>query len=172
MRNSHRPGPPAHSKTEVLFACALIVWASNSFAGDDLRMPDDFNRLVKSIDAEEMRDWMKNEREFIVLDVRTEKEFRKDGRAPDSVLHPYTMQKKKRQQNIDFLRDVAEQFDKSETLVVLCSHGMRATQAAWELQEKEGFENVYVFSGGFEGHHMSGYPAGDGWKAAGLPMED
>ena len=30
---------------------------------------------------------------------------------------------------------------------------------------------VYVFPGGYEGHHMAGFPAGDGWRAAGLPME-
>ena len=49
---------------------------------------------------------------------------------------------------------------------------MRATHAAWELQEKKGFNEVYVFPGGFEGHHMHGYPAGDGWKSADLPLED
>ncbi len=169
MPGSHRPDS---LKIQILLIWALFFCASVTFAGDEASMPDDFTGLVQSIDAEEMRDWIDNKTEFIVLDVRTEKEFRKDGRAPDSVLHPYTMQRKKRQQNIKFLRDVAEQFDKSETLIVLCSHGMRATQAVWELQEKAGFENVYVFAGGFEGHHMSGYPAGDGWRAAGLPMED
>jgi rhodanese-related sulfurtransferase len=54
----------------------------------------------------------------------------------------------------------------------LCSHGMRASQAAAALQEQAGFTSVYVFPGGFEGHHMQGYPGGEGWKAAGLPVED
>ncbi len=156
----------------TLVLCVLLFAMSTGFGGDQASMPDDFSGLVESIDSAKMQEWFDGERTFVVLDVRTEKEFRNDGRAPDSVLHPYTMQKKKRKQNVQFLRDVADKFEKTETLVVLCSHGMRATQAAWELQEKEGFENVYVFAGGFEGHHMSGYPAGDGWIAAGLPFED
>jgi rhodanese-related sulfurtransferase len=49
---------------------------------------------------------------------------------------------------------------------------MRASQAAAALQEKRGFTAVYVFPGGYEGHHMDGYPAGDGWKAAGLPFDE
>jgi len=48
---------------------------------------------------------------------------------------------------------------------------MRATEAADALQQQVGFSQVYVFPGGYEGHHMTGFPAGDGWRAAGLPME-
>jgi hypothetical protein len=28
-----------------------------------------------------------------------------------------------------------------------------------------------VFAGGYDGHHMAGFPGGDGWRAADLPME-
>jgi rhodanese-related sulfurtransferase len=64
------------------------------------------------------------------------------------------------------------EFEPDDTIVLLCSHAMRASQAAAALQEKRGFTAVYVFPGGYEGHHMDGYPAGDGWKAAGLPFDE
>ena len=76
-----------------------------------------------------------------------------------------------RDANQAMLERAASRFAPDETLLVMCSHGMRATHAAWELQERFGFEIVYVFPGGFEGHHMEGYGGGDGWKAAGLPLE-
>lgn len=157
------------SHKTVVLTIGLLAFAGPGigWTGD---MPENFIGKVKFVDDENIRNWLDNERPFVVLDVRTKKEFRNDGRAPDAVLYPYTMNDKKRRDNEEFLRDVSEDFEPDATLVVLCSHGMRATQAAWELEAKAGFTEVYVFAGGYEGHHMPGYPAGDGWKAAGLPL--
>ncbi len=149
-----------------------LLLAPISLVAGDEDLPDDFYGKVKVADAKTMHKWIATGKEFTVLDVRTEKEYRRDGHAPDSVLHPYSLNKRNRKQNDRFLDVVSEEFGKDTTLVILCSHGMRATHAAWELQEKKGFDEVYVFPGGFEGHHMHGYPAGDGWKSADLPLED
>lgn len=135
-------------------------------------MPDDFLGVVSYADAEQVRAWQQQGAPFVILDVRTEREFVEDGRAPDSVLYSYYLESRRRNKNLEFLEQVAERFAPDTRLLVMCSHGMRATQAAWELQTRKGFTNVHVFPGGFEGHHMPGYGGGDGWMAAGLPLED
>lgn len=151
--------------------CFLLLAPGLAFAGER-KLPDDFTGIVKYADAATVQEWYDEGREFVVLDVRTEKEYRQDGHIPDSVLEPYSLNKRKRKANDEMLARVAEDYGADTTLLVMCSHGMRATHAGFELQESKGFSNVYVFPGGFEGHYMSGYGSGDGWKAAGLPLED
>lgn len=133
-------------------------------------MPEDFIGLVKYADADTVRAWQADGVPFLVLDVRTDTEFREEGHAAGAVLHSYYLASRRRNKNVDFLDDVEREFDRNQKILVMCSHGMRATQAAWELGEKKAFTEVYVFPGGYEGHHMDGYGSGDGWKAAGLPV--
>lgn len=133
-------------------------------------MPADFHGVVRYVDATQVRAWQAEPIPFVVLDVRTDEEFREDGHAPGAVLASYYLGSRRRGENVNFLRFVGDNYRPEQRLLLLCSHGMRATQAAWELQAKAGFEEVYVFPGGYEGHYMEGYGSGDGWKSAGLPM--
>ncbi len=133
-------------------------------------MPENFLDLVNYADAGTVRGWQNDGVSYMILDVRTEEEFSEDGHAPSAVLHSYYLGEKRRPENINFLRAVADLYAPEQKILVMCSHGMRATQAAWELSEKVGFSDVHVFPGGYEGHHMQGYGSGDGWKAAGLPV--
>lgn len=153
----------------IALGLGCLLLAGNAGATE---FPEDFRGKVKAADADVVQRWYDQGQEFVVLDVRTPKEFRKDGRVPGSVNHSYTLRDREREKNRAMLDTVADTISPDTTVLVMCSHGMRATQAAWELQEEKGFSAVYVFPGGFEGHHMGGYPGGDGWKAAGLPLQD
>ena len=153
----------------VVCTAAIIATAC---ASDHPSDHTDFTSIVKAADATVIRDWDESGLDYVVLDVRTEEEFRDDGRVPGSVLYPYSYNSKTEGVNEAFMENVTRDFDSEDRIVVLCSHGMRATQAAADLQGKANFSNVYVFPGGVEGHHMARYPAGDGWLAAELPFED
>jgi rhodanese-related sulfurtransferase len=149
----------------ILSLCACASDAGHN--GNDV----DYTKTVKSADAGVVQKWRSDDVPYVVVDVRTEKEHREEGRVPGSVLYPYSYNGKKKGVNEAFLANISRDFEPGDRLVILCSHGMRATQAAADLGEKAGFTNVYVFPGGVEGHHMDNYPAGDGWLDAGLPYE-
>jgi rhodanese-related sulfurtransferase len=133
---------------------------------------EDFTGRVKTVNAETIRSWMAEERDFTIVDVRSEGEYDSDGHAPEARLHPWSIFNRNPERNQAFLAEMTTEFEPDDTIVLLCSHAMRASQAPAALQEKRGFTAVYVFPGGYEGHHMDGYPAGDGWKAAGLPFDE
>ena len=154
------------------FACSLIVALLVACGAPGGPYPDDFDGKVRTVGADELRAWEAAGKAFQILDVRTPGEFREDPRAPDAVLQTWSYDGKKRGVNEAFLEEVPRRFASDRTLVLLCSHGMRAAQAAWALQEQAGYSKVYVYGGGYEGHHMAGYPAGDGWIADGLPLAD
>ena len=152
----------------------VLVWgcvsSQRSAVTDAGNMPADFQGLVRYIDAAQVRAWQAKATPFVVLDVRTKEEFHNDGHVPGAVLTSYYLGSRRRGENVNFLRFVGANYRPEQRLLLLCSHGMRATQAAWELQTKAGFTEVYVFPGGYEGHYMQGYGGGDGWKSAGLPI--
>lgn len=163
--------PPRHHgyRFVALLASTLLAGACST-AGHG---PDESSATpVKHIDAAELRAWWQADRDVVLLDVRTEKEFLEDGRAPGAALQTWSYNGKDADVNALFVDETRRRYSADQTLVVLCSHGMRATQATRALESQAGFTSVYVFEGGYEGHHMEGYPAGDGWKAAALPIDD
>jgi len=151
----------------VVIACAQTACSGHD--GHDQH--GDYTGKVQAVDAPTVADWYAEGRDFRILDVRTEQEFEEDGRAPQAELVTWSYRSRKAGVNEAFIETVPERFGTDETIVILCSLGMRATEAAYALQQQAGFTEVYVFPGGYEGHHMAGFPAGDGWRAAGLPME-
>jgi len=155
----------------LVLAFGAMASLTGCSSGHDHPM-EDYTGRVSTVDAGTIRIWMDEGRQFTVVDVRTEGEYDSEGHVPGSELHPWSIYNRDAQRNEAFLQEMKAGFQPDATLVLLCSHGMRASQAAAALQEKAGFTSVYVFPGGFEGHKMQGYPGGDGWKAAGLPVED
>jgi rhodanese-related sulfurtransferase len=152
----------------VLLGIFLCGGCAGHSAADDI----DYTALVKTVDAPTIRQWMEEGRSFSIVDVRSTSEYENDGHVPDVDLHPYSIYNRDPMRNEAFVEEMEVAFEPDATIVLICSHAMRASQAAHDLQRKAGFTNVYVFPGGYEGHHMKGYPSGDGWKAAGLPLED
>lgn len=131
----------------------------------------DYTGKIQSVDAGTVAGWYAEGRSFRILDVRTEKEFREDGHAPEAELVTWSYRGRIAGVNEAFMETVPERFDADETILILCSLAMRASEAAYALQEQAGFTRVYVFAGGYDGHHMEGFPGGDGWRAGDLPLE-
>ena len=89
-----------------------------------------------SIPASEAKALMDSENGYIILDVRTEKEFA-DGHIPDAVLIP-DYEIAERAEN--------ELTDKKQLILVYCRSGRRSKNAAEKLVEM-GYSNVKEFGG-------------------------
>jgi phage shock protein E len=102
---------------------------------------------VRNVGVEEF-DKLRREKNTVVLDVRTETEF-KDGHIPGAVNLDYT--------DKDFRKKVAE-LDKSKTYLVHCAGGNRSGRAC-DIMSKGEFTNVVNLAPGF-----------NAWEKAGKPM--
>lgn len=89
-----------------------------------------------SIPASEAKALMYSETDYIILDVRTEKEYA-DGHIPDAILIP-DYEIAERAEN--------ELTDKSQLILVYCRSGRRSKNAAEKLAEM-GYSNVKEFGG-------------------------
>lgn len=89
-----------------------------------------------SIPASEAKALMDSETNYIILDVRTEKEYA-DGHIPDAILIP-DYEIAERAEN--------ELTDKSQLILVYCRSGRRSKNAAEKLAEM-GYSNVKEFGG-------------------------
>ena len=89
-----------------------------------------------SIPASEAKALMDSETDYIILDVRTEKEYA-DGHIPDANLIP-DYEIAERAEN--------ELTDKSQLILVYCRSGRRSKNAAEKLAEM-GYSNVKEFGG-------------------------
>jgi rhodanese-related sulfurtransferase len=114
-----------------------------------------------SVDAAAVKKWLEENKEFVILDVRTDSEFEEDH-PEDAVNIPlYTKgADSARKLNENFVDDVKAQFNTDQTIVVICRTGGRSVRAAKMLRDA-GFSNAYNFSNGFLGQ--------GGWKSNGLP---
>ena len=89
-----------------------------------------------SITAEEAKDMMDAEQDYIILDVRTEEEFA-EGHIPGAVLIPdYEIGERAREMLPD----------KEQLIFVYCRSGNRSKKASAELAEM-GYTNVKEFGG-------------------------
>ncbi|WLR51360.1 rhodanese-like domain-containing protein [Bacillus tianshenii] len=73
-----------------------------------------------------------------VIDVRTSEEFA-EGHIPGATLIP-----------LDELSDRTGELEKDKKYIIVCRSGNRSTQAS-EILVKEGFSNIYNFTGGMNG---------------------
>jgi phage shock protein E len=105
-------------------------------------------KAVRNVGVEEF-DKLRSEKNTVVLDVRTETEF-KDGHIPGAVHLDYT--------SSDFRKKVAE-LDKSKTYLVHCAGGNRSSRAC-DVMSKGEFTNVVNLAPGF-----------NAWEKAGKPVE-
>jgi len=103
---------------------------------------------AKHVDATAAAKLLETNKEVVVLDVRTEDEF-KDGHIAKAV-------------NIDFLdesfAEKISKLDKSKTYLVHCAAGGRSTKSLSKFSTK-GFTNIYHLDGGLSA-----------WEAAGKPV--
>lgn len=94
---------------------------------------------MKELSQEDWQKQLKNDKEAVILDVRTEEEV-EDGYIPNS-------------KNIDiykgqgFINEV-EKLDKSKHYYIYCRSGKRSSQAC-TLLDQMGFSETYNLLGGF-----------------------
>ncbi len=96
-------------------------------------------RRTQDIDFEEMRSIIKDNKDVVLLDVRSCQEFN-EGHLVNAINIPLQEIKKKIQETIK---------DKNCILVVYCTSGLRSKKAAMILQ-KYGFQNIYNLKNGIE----------------------
>ena len=119
-----------------------------------------------------------------ILDVRTPDEYITIGHAPmawniPAFIQTYNWDAEKQHFSIapstDFMKDIKEVFQPTDTLYVMCRSGGRS---AWSVNQlaKAGFTNVYNITDGFEGDTVSdpesiynGQRLKNGWKNSGVP---
>ncbi len=137
-------------KTKHLIVALLIgvLPLTGSFAADPKSVAAEKRAAVKRVDVEEF-DKLRADKKNVVLDVRTQKEF-KEGHIPGAV-------------NIDVrAADFAEKMaalDKNKTYLVHCAAGGRSANACKKM-EGAGFKELYDLAPGFKG-----------WEKAGKPVE-
>lgn len=92
--------------------------------------------VFRNISPHEAKRWLDEEDGIILLDVRTQEEYR-EKHIPNSVLIPVDVLEKKA---IDELKD------KSSTIIVYCRSGRRSVTAS-EILVKLGYTNVFNLGG-------------------------
>ena len=135
--------------TRLVLSIAMCVAAPFAWSADTKPAPAAKQTTrVKRVDVEEF-DKLRSNKDNVVLDVRTEREF-KAGHIPGAT-------------NIDvnapdFDEKVAK-LDKNKTYLVHCAAGGRSARACKKL-ESVGFKELYDLGPGFSG-----------WQKANKPVE-
>jgi len=128
--------------------------------------------------------WKQAPDKIKILDVRTPDEYINIGHAAmawniPAFLQTYDWDAEKQQfsikPNADFMKDIKEAFQITDTLYVMCRSGGRSAWAVNQLAAA-GFKNVYNITDGFEGDAVNdpesvfnGQRLKNGWKNSGLP---
>ena len=119
------------SKTLILFLFAISILLSACTSKNDVSSTD-----YKKITAKEAKEMMDQNKDIIILDVRTEEEFI-SGHIENAILIPDTEITKKAEDTLT---------DKSSTILVYCRSGRRSALAS-EALASLGYTNVYDFGG-------------------------
>ncbi len=92
---------------------------------------------VNSLSTEEFQEMIANEKDALLIDVRTQQE-NKQIRIPNSILIDYY--------SSNFSSEI-EKLDRSKTCLIYCKHGQRSYQACREFKQI-GFNKVFNLDGG------------------------
>lgn len=108
---------------------------------------DDAKTRIEEISPDEVREKLKNEDDFILVDVREQDEWEDAHITGADYLGKGVIE-----------RDVEEQYpDVDEEIVLYCGGGYRSALAADNLK-KMGYRNVKSLKGGFRSWTEAGYP--------------
>lgn len=113
---------------------------------------DPTKRTGKRLSAEELRDWFEEGKDFVIVDMRNDYEYR-SGHFKDSI-NP----------GLENSRDLPQALPKLEplkdkTVLTVCTGGIRCEKMSAFLLEN-GFEDVYQLDNGMHGY-MEKYPGMD-----------
>ncbi|MFL2889777.1 MAG: rhodanese-like domain-containing protein [Pelagibacteraceae bacterium] len=119
--------------------------------------------MIKNIKSSEIKKHLKENPKTVLLDVRTEDEWKKIGRPSSKTLGIKTFFITITHDS-SFIDKVKKEVDKNNQILIMCAAGGRSMIAA-NLLFKEGY-NVCNISDGFSGNGKD-----SGWKISGLPTE-
>ena len=117
--------------------------------------------MIKNIKSSEIKKFIENNPDTVLLDVRTENEWRKVGKpdTKDLGIKSFFITIS---QDSGFLERVKKNIDKKKQVLVMCAAGGRSIVAA-NLLANEGYNTLNI-SDGFSGNDQD-----SGWKNLGLP---
>ena len=117
--------------------------------------------MIKQIKSSEIKEFVENNPKTVLLDVRTEDEWKTLGKpeTKDLGIKSFFITIS---QDTSFLDTVKQTIDKKEQVLVMCAAGGRSIIAA-NLLANEGYNTLNV-SDGFSGNGQD-----PGWKNLGLP---
>lgn len=127
---------------------------------------------VFNIPSEKIKDFLNNNSNSVVLDVRTEEEWNSVGKPDAEFLNSKTffislLLGPDRQKNENFVKEFLEKkVPKKDNILVICRSGVRSMAAA-KLLQQQGYKNLINISDGFEGNPATG----EGWKKSKLPCK-
>ena len=127
---------------------------------------------VFNIPSEKVKDFLNNNSNSVVLDVRTEEEWNSVGKPDAEALNSKTffislLLGPDRQKNENFVKEFLEKkVPKKDNILVICRSGVRSMAAA-KLLQQQGYKNLINISDGFEGNPATG----EGWKKSKLPCK-
>ena len=118
--------------------------------------------MIKQIKSAEIKKYIENNSKIVLLDVRTEDEWKTIGKPNSEKLGLKTFFITL-SQNSNFIDNVKKKINKENQILVMCAVGGRSLIAA-ELLKNEGYE-AHNVSDGFSGNVQD-----LGWKKSGLPI--
>ena len=128
--------------------------------------------MIKQIKSSEIKDFIKENSNTVLLDVRTENEWKSLGKpkAEDLNSKTYFVTVSHDLSNWqvpdqNFIVNVKKKIDKDKKILVMCAAGGRSMIAA-NLLENEGYSVLNVSDG------YSGNSQDPGWKKLNLPIDN
>ena len=126
---------------------------------------------MKSLTPKEAFQFLKNNPNAVLVDVRSEIEFLFVGHPVGSIHVPWN-DGPDWEINPDFVAHVKKIANEARPVLLICRSGVRSLEAGKALKEA-GFKEIYNVLHGFEGdldesHRRSSL---NGWRHAGLPWE-
>lgn len=124
-------------KSTLILLLVLSLFIAAGCSGRSLQDPPEGIKMsYLQIDSEKAKTIMETEKDYVILDVRTEEEYA-EGHIPNAVLIPdYEIRE----------RAEAELPDKDMLILVYCRSGNRSKTASAVLVER-GYTNVVEFGG-------------------------
>ena len=125
--------------------------------------------MIKQLASKDIEDYIKNNPNSVLIDVRTEEEWNIDGKPDGEKIglktHFLTIQFSDKTFNENFIEDFKKlNIQKENEILTMCMGGVRS-QAAAELLEKENYKCINI-SDGFLGNSEN-----PGWKNSDLPCK-
>jgi rhodanese-related sulfurtransferase len=125
--------------------------------------------MIKQIKSSEIKNFLTDNKNVELLDVRTQDEWdsigKPDGEKLGLKTHFITIVRSPElNANKDFIEEVKKVIDPNKELLVMCKAGSRSMMAS-QLLSQENIKCINV-SDGFEGNGEN-----TGWKNAGLPSK-